>query len=196
MREGGRCVRPTARPPRRGIPEGLRDVIGKRLLAAQRRDATRCSRIAAVIGRDFRLDVLQAVAGLPEERSMRGARRSGGAGRRSRSATAWARWRFRFTHAFFRQTLYEEMFAPRRIRLHQQVGARAGGDLRAAALEEHAAELAEHFATVHGREDLAKAVHYGELAAQRAMASSPTARRCVTWSRRSKSRRCSTQTTR
>ena len=29
---------------------------------------------------------------------------------------------FRFAHAFFRQTLYEEMFSPRRIRLHQQVG--------------------------------------------------------------------------
>ena len=29
--------------------------------------------------------------------------------------------RYRFTHAFFRQTLYEEMIAPRRLQLHQQV---------------------------------------------------------------------------
>ena len=29
--------------------------------------------------------------------------------------------RYRFTHAFFRQTLYEETITPRRIRLHQQV---------------------------------------------------------------------------
>ncbi len=52
---------------------------------------------------------------------------------------------YRFTHAFFRQTLYEELSAPRRIRLHQQV-ARALEDVHARRPEEHAAELAEHFA--------------------------------------------------
>ena len=29
--------------------------------------------------------------------------------------------RYRFTHAFFRQTLYEEMIAARRLRLHREV---------------------------------------------------------------------------
>ncbi len=33
-----------------------------------------------------------------------------------------ARVSYRFAHAFFRQTLYEETIAPRRIRMHQQVG--------------------------------------------------------------------------
>ncbi len=37
-------------------------------------------------------------------------------------------------------------------------------------LDEHAAELAEHFAHSSDPADLAKAVQYGELAAQRAMA--------------------------
>ena len=77
--------------------------------------------------------------------------------------------RYRFAHAFFRQTLYEELIAPRRLRLHQQV-ARALERQYASRLEEHAAELAEHFAQSTDRDDLAKAVRYGELAAQRALA--------------------------
>src|SRR5439155_9051646 len=71
-------------------------------------------------------------------------------------------------HAFFRQTLYEEMIAPRRLRLHQDV-ARALESQYGARKEDHAAELAEHFSQSTDRLDLAKAVEYGELAAQRAM---------------------------
>ena len=65
--------------------------------------------------------------------------------------------RYRFAHAFFRQTLYEEMIAPRRMRLHQQV-ARALEARYARRLDEHAAELAEHFAHSTDPADLAKAV--------------------------------------
>jgi len=75
---------------------------------------------------------------------------------------------FRFTHALFRQTLYEELFSLRRIRLHQQV-ARALEAVYARRLEEHAAELAEHFAQSTEREDMDKALHYSGLAARRAM---------------------------
>ena len=53
---------------------------------------------------------------------------------------------FRFTHAFFRQTLYEEIFAPRRIRLHQRVGraleeiyGRTGGGSAVPVVAQHAA---------------------------------------------------------
>ena len=35
--------------------------------------------------------------------------------------------RYRFSHAFFRQNLYEEISAARRIRFHQQVGAALEG---------------------------------------------------------------------
>jgi hypothetical protein len=77
--------------------------------------------------------------------------------------------RYRFTHAFFRQTLYEEMIAPQRLKLHQQV-ARALETLYARRLEEHATELAEHFSHSTDPADLAKAVSYGEMAAGRATA--------------------------
>ena len=76
--------------------------------------------------------------------------------------------RYRFTHAFFRQTLYEETITPRRIRLHQQV-AQALQTQYSARLEEHVVELAEHFAFYTESEGLAKAVDYGEMAARRAM---------------------------
>src|SRR5207244_6873117 len=66
---------------------------------------------------------------------------------------------YRFAHGFFRQTLYEELSAPRRIRLHQQI-ARALEQQYAERLDEHAAELAEHFAHSSSPEDLAKAVQY------------------------------------
>jgi len=80
---------------------------------------------------------------------------------------AGAKVSYRFAHAFFRQTLYEETIAPRRIRLHQQV-ARALEELYTNRLEQHAAELAEHFSYSSDRADLEKAVSYGEMAARRA----------------------------
>jgi tetratricopeptide (TPR) repeat protein len=75
---------------------------------------------------------------------------------------------YRFAHAFFRQTLYEEMIAPRRLRLHQEI-ARALEAEYGSRREDHAAELAEHFANSTDKADLAKAVEYGEVAAKRAM---------------------------
>ena len=58
VREGGRYV--TQQGEGVGIPEGLRDVVGKRLNRLGEK-TTQVLSIAAGIGRDFRLDVLQAV---------------------------------------------------------------------------------------------------------------------------------------
>jgi predicted ATPase len=74
---------------------------------------------------------------------------------------------YRFSHTFFQQTLYDEVLAPRRIRLHQQV-AHALEEVHARRLEEHATELAEHYAFSSDTLELGKAIHYGELAARRA----------------------------
>jgi len=148
------------------IPEGLRDVIGKRLSRLSEKTNQVLS-VAAVVGREFRLDVLQRVLGIPEEELYAALEEANGAAvveQRQAVGTVG----LRFTHAFFRQTLYEEIFVPRRIRVHQQVG-RALEAIYGRRLEEHAAELAEHFAQSTEREDLAKALDYCELAAKRAM---------------------------
>jgi len=164
-RQGEHWRRTGDTPLEMRIPEGLRDVIGKRLSLISS-ECNELLSVASIIGREFALETLKAVAGINgdvftdalkeavrlsvlEERSQRGL------------------IRYRFTHAFFRQTLYEEIIAPRRIRLHQQV-AHSLKALYARRLEEHAAELAEHFSYSSDRADLKKAVNYGEMAAKRA----------------------------
>jgi serine/threonine protein kinase/tetratricopeptide (TPR) repeat protein len=152
-------------PLEMSIPEGLRDVIGKRLSLL----TTECNRllsVASVIGREFALNTLKAVAGMNEDvfaNSLKEAVRLSVLEERSQKGLV----RYRFTHAFFRQTLYEEMIAPHRLKLHQQV-ARALETLYAKRLKEHAAELAEHFSHSTDPADLRKAVAYGEMAAKRA----------------------------
>ena len=151
-----------------GIPEGLRDVIGKRLSRLSQ-ECNNVLSLASVIGREFPVDVLQKVAALAEDDLFSALEEAKGAAVVEERSSVGGSVGFRFTHAFSRQTLYEETIAPRRIRLHQQV-ARALEERYQARLEEHAAELAEHFSYSSDASDLAKAIHFGELAADRAMA--------------------------
>jgi hypothetical protein len=148
------------------VPEGLRDVVGRRLNRLSEQSNQVLS-IAAVVGREFRLDVLQNVTGQTDDQlypALEEAQERAIIEQRQMLGAVG----FRFTHAFFRQTLYEEIFAPRRIRIHQQVG-RAMEEVHARRLEEHATELAEHFAQSTEGADLTKAVTYARLAASRAM---------------------------
>ena len=154
-------------PIEMGLPEGLKDVIGKRLSGLSNGCQGVLS-VAAVIGREFPLQVLETVAGLTEEDLYAALEEASGVGVVEERSSVGGALGFRFAHAFFRQTLYEETFAPRRIRLHQQVG-RALEEMHSARPEEHAAELTDHFAQSTEREDLQKALRYGEMAAERAM---------------------------
>jgi len=149
------------------IPEGLRDVIGKRLSRLSDKTNQALS-VASVIGREFRLDVLQRVAGIRDEDLDAAFEEATAVSIVEERSAAGAVVIYRFTHAFFRQTLYEETIAPRRIRLHQQV-ARALEIVYGRRLEEHATELAEHYAYSSDPAALAKAVAYGEMAANRAL---------------------------
>ncbi len=166
-REEGRWRAKSDTPVEMRIPDGLRDVIGKRL-SGLGEGCSKVLSVAAVIGRDFRLEALQKVAGMSDEdifKALEEARKMAVVEERT---SAGAVVNYRFAHAFFRQTLYEEIIAPRRIRLHQQV-ARALEEVYKTRLEEHAAELAEHFSHSSDPADLKKAVSYGEMAAQRAI---------------------------
>jgi len=162
-----RRFRPTKDTPlEMSIPEGLRDVIGKRLSLL----SPECNQLlsaAGVIGREFDLEILRAVTDIDEEafvNALKEAVQLSILEERSQVGLI----RYRFTHAFFRQTLYEELIAPRRLRLHQQV-ARALEKHYAKRLQEHAVELAEHFSQSTDPADLIKAVDYGEMAAKRAV---------------------------
>jgi tetratricopeptide (TPR) repeat protein len=164
-RKEGRWQPTKDTPLEMSIPEGLRDVIGKRLSLLSP-ECNQLLTVASVIGREFALETLKAVAGIDEDifvNVLKEAVRLSVLEERSQKGLV----RYRFTHAFFRQTLHEEIVAPRRIRLHQEV-ARALEEIYKNRLEEHAAELAEHFSYSSDGADLEKAVSYGEMAAGRA----------------------------
>ncbi|TET14907.1 MAG: zinc-ribbon domain-containing protein [Dehalococcoidia bacterium] len=158
--------RPTRDTPlEMSIPEGLRDVIGKRLSLLSP-ECNQLLAVASVIGREFALETLKAIAGINEDvfaNALKEAVRLSVLEERSQRGLV----RYRFTHAFFRQTLYEEMIAPQRLKLHRQV-ARSLEALYAKRLEEHATELAEHFSHSTDPAALAKAVSYAEMGAKKA----------------------------
>jgi serine/threonine protein kinase/tetratricopeptide (TPR) repeat protein/ribosomal protein L40E len=158
--------RPTKDTPlEMSIPEGLRDVIGKRL-SLLTPECNQLLAVASVIGREFALETLKAVAGIDEDifvTALKEAVRLSVLEERSQRGLV----RYRFTHAFFRQTLYDEIIAPQRLKLHRQV-ARSLETLYARSLKGHATELAEHFSHSTDPADLAKAVSYAEMAAKKA----------------------------
>jgi DNA-binding CsgD family transcriptional regulator len=150
------------------VPEGLREVIGLRL-AGLSPACNRLLEVAAVAGIEFRLDLVQAVAGLAPDEMDSALEEALRAAVVEERAVAGPVVTYRFTHALVRQTLYEEVVASRRIRLHQQIGS-VLESIYATRLDEHAAALATHFAHSSDPSDLRKAVRYSEQAARRAMA--------------------------
>jgi DNA-binding SARP family transcriptional activator len=148
----------------RRLPEGIREVIERRL-AGLSEQANRVLAVAAVIGREFPLKLLENVARVEQEAfdailldavatqvviELPGSRSS-------------------FTHSLIRQTLYEGLTETRRARVHLSV---------AEALEQFAgdqgepplAELAYHFFRAPPPQGAAKAVEYAERAASHASA--------------------------
>ena len=148
------------------IPEGLRDV-GKRLSRLSER-TNQVLAVASVLGIEFQLEALLRVAQQPEEDVIAALEKAARASLLEERVASVGRVTYRFTHAFVRQTLYEEMSAPRRMRWHQEV-ARALEQLYQRHLDEHAAELAEHFLHNSSSDQLTRGVTYAEIAATRAM---------------------------
>ena len=149
------------------IPEGVREVIGRRL----DRLSERCNEtltIASVIGREFTLEQLRPlVEDMSEDRLLEVLEEALSA--RVIEEPAHAVGRYQFTHALIQETLSGELSTTGKVRLH----ARIAESLEATYGEEaeaHAAELAYHFAeaqTVLGTDRLAL---YSLLAGERALA--------------------------
>ena len=145
-----------------GIPEGVREVVGRRLAHLQR-TTNDVLTVAAVVGRDFDRDVLttaldgDAEAVLDALEEAEAARLIGVADSR--------RGRYTFVHALVRSTLYEEIPTTRRLRLHKRIGEA----LEARDIDDHLDELAHHFAEAAALGESDKAVDYGRRAARRAL---------------------------
>ena len=147
-----------------GIPQSVREVVGRRL----DRLSTECNRVltvAAVLGREFRLDALVGVTGLTEDRVMEVLDEAVGA--RVILELPRSVGRYTFSHGLVRETLYEELKTTRRVRLHRQVAEVLEG-LYGAHPEPHLAELAYHFIEASQGGDVGKAVDYARRAGARA----------------------------
>jgi tetratricopeptide (TPR) repeat protein len=150
-----------------GIPDSVRDVVGRRL-ARLSDDARRLLTTASAMTGGVSWDALQAIAGMPEQALLDALDAALDTRllveRRSESATAYD-----FTHALVRHTLYEALSTPRRQALHRQIAA-ALDALYARDADTHLGELAHHFyeaASAGG--DAAKALDYCERAGRRAL---------------------------
>ncbi|MEK6276708.1 MAG: AAA family ATPase [Actinomycetota bacterium] len=149
------------------IPEGVRDVVGRRLDRLSE-EANRVLTVGAAIGRDFDLDVLAHVTEIEaaELASLLAEAVS------AQLLEEPSPGRFRFSHALVRETLYEEMSGAKRPALHRRI-AEAMEDLYGAdpdRLERRLAEVANHFLEGAPAGEADKAVDYAVRAAERAVA--------------------------
>jgi tetratricopeptide (TPR) repeat protein len=144
------------------IPREVREVLARRLerLSEPCRAALA---LAAVIGREFHLRVLRAVADLPPERLLDALDEAEAA----RVVTATAPGRYRFAHGVVGDALAEGVPAGRRLELHRRVGV-ALEELFSDRLEARLAELAHHFLEAAPAGELDKGLRYAIAAAEHA----------------------------
>jgi DNA-binding SARP family transcriptional activator/tetratricopeptide (TPR) repeat protein len=163
LREGDHDLRSDVSLTEAGVPDGVREVTARRLrrLTAESRQALQ---VAAVVGREFDYDVLEAVAPLHDD-ALISALEEGVEARVLREAGRVGR--YAFAHALVRATLYDGLSQLRRARLHGRVG-EAIAQLRAADLDPHLPQLAHHFAQAAPVEQPERAIEYALAAARRA----------------------------
>ena len=148
-----------------GLPEGVREVIGRRLS----RLSEACNRVlglAAVVGREFSLPVLNTLAELPEEQLLDILDEAIAA--RLVQDVPGAPDRYAFTHALVRDTLYEELTAARRARLHRLVAEAI--ERLTPSDDPPLADLAYHYAQAASAAVAHKAIEYAIRAAEHAAA--------------------------
>ena len=149
------------------IPEGVRDAIGRRLNGL----SEQCNQMlttASIIGRefDFRLLAIPS-AGVSENQVLQAVDEAVSV--QLTEDMPGQMDRYQFAHALIQQTLAGELTTSRRVRLHARIGealeALYGDDA-----EDHAAELAHHFAEALTSTGITQLVRYSLVAGERALA--------------------------
>jgi DNA-binding SARP family transcriptional activator len=148
-----------------GIPQGVREVIGRRLRGLSE-ECTRVLTLASVLGREFGLDALARLSELQDDELLGVLDEAVAA--RVLAAAPGTRGRLRFAHALIREVLYDRVTAPRRVQLHRLAG-EALESFYARDPEPHVAELAHHFFEAAPGGDADKALEYAQRAAERAL---------------------------
>ena len=148
-----------------GLPQSVREVVGRRVERLGD-EAARMLGMAAVIGRDFELELLQRTVDHDDEELLD--LLEGAVEASVIAESQLAPGRFTFTHALFNHTLYEGLGTTRRARMHRRV---------AEALEElygddpgtRLCELATHWGQATVAIDAGKAVDYSRRAGEHAL---------------------------
>ncbi len=156
-----------------GIPEGVKQVIGRRL-ARLSVAANRLLTVAAAFTGGFRLNIAGPVAGLDEDATLSAADEALAAQLLRPGSDAD---RCDFTHALVRHTLYERLSPPRQVRLHREIAEameQVYGDASTSSgrdrLAEHAAEIAEQYHRSAALPGAERGVAHALVAADRAEA--------------------------
>ena len=146
------------------IPPGVRAVIGQRL--GQLSEPCREMLVgASVLGREFGLDALARLGGVPGDRLLDLLDEA--MTERIVGDVPGSPGLLRFGHALIRDTLYDELTGARRLRLHQRAG-EALELVYAADPDPHLAELARHFVAAAPAGGADKALRYARRAGDRA----------------------------
>jgi class 3 adenylate cyclase/tetratricopeptide (TPR) repeat protein len=148
-----------------GVPEGIREVIGRRLL----RLSVSCERmlsVASAMSGGFSWSVLRAISG-EEESVMLDALDEALGAQLLAEQRGTGEAQYDFTHALVRQTLYEGLSSPRRAALHRRIG-EALESLHGANPEMHLGQLAYHFSRASAGGEI-KAIEYARRAGDHAL---------------------------
>jgi DNA-binding SARP family transcriptional activator len=145
------------------IPQTVRDVVTRRF-AHLSRECNRLLMLASVLGREFEPAALARLGDVSEDVALETLDEAAAA--RVVSAVPGSIGRLRFAHVLMRDTLYEALTEPRRVRLHRRT-LEALEELYGAAAGPHSAELAHH-AIAGGNVD--RALLYAQRAGDHALA--------------------------
>ncbi len=148
-----------------GLPVSIKEVVGRRV-ARLGEDTQRVLSLAAVIGRDFDVDVLARAADLDEDVVIDLCDRAATAAVLTEALRVG---RYSFAHALIEHTLYDMLSTTRRARAHRRV-ADALEELCGDDPGERVGELAYHWAHAVQPQDTGKAMAYAQRAGDRALA--------------------------
>jgi DNA-binding CsgD family transcriptional regulator len=149
-----------------GVPEGVRQVVSRRLLRLSGDAMTTLYAAAAFTG-GFEFRLLQALTDLPEAGLLDCIDQALAAG--LIRAMAGTGERYDFAHAIVRHTLYDELSPSRRARLHRRV-AEALARIHAGRGPQHAAEIAAQYHASAALPDADHGIPYAIAAAEQATA--------------------------
>src|SRR6202163_4888883 len=149
------------------VPGNVRLVIGQRLRRLTE-PTRRTLAIAAIMGRHFSFDVLEAVADTEPDDLLEAIEEAQMA-KLIVEEHDDVQLQYRFAHELIRQTILTELAAPRRQRIHLRI-ADALQQLHNDDLESYAADIARHLVQSRANADPARTAHHLTLAGDRAQA--------------------------